>query len=239
MTQWDDAPTPTEECPPPQGSMEENLPEQQSKKQVRFKVKEEFGDDPTLPLDLITFLVGVMAEYKKMLPTPLLPCSWNPHSCLPAKAPGAIPLAQEGPSLRSKPNPLQFNTSHNPRGCWTWWTTPTDGSWQRWIGPECTLTGGSKSGPLKSSPWGAAPEDTPCGKTSVHPRPCTLLNGRLKPSGCKLPNRRPQVVGRAHPGSMGCVPRISWPTPMPLALGISGQWEEKTLGLAYALQACA
>ena len=42
--------------------MEEHPPEQQKRKQVRFNVDEELGDDPTLPPDLTTYLAGGTAE---------------------------------------------------------------------------------------------------------------------------------------------------------------------------------
>ena len=55
----DDALIPTEEHSPLQEPMEEHQPRQQMKKEVRCDVEEELDDDPTLPLDLTTFLVGV------------------------------------------------------------------------------------------------------------------------------------------------------------------------------------
>ena len=62
-------------------------------------------------------------------------------------------------------------------------------------------------------------KNTPYGKTSANPKPCTMLDGRLHPSGCPSPNWRLSAGGMPHPGSAGCVLRISCPILMPLALG--------------------
>ena len=158
-----------------------------------------------------------------MLPVPLLPCSWNPHGHLPMKAPSTISPVWEGPGLRSQPDPLLLNPSHGPKGCLTWWTTPSRVSWWRWRGAESTLTGWKRSGPVKGLPW----EAWLWGNASTHLRPCTMLSGRWQPSGFPLPNRRPLVGWRPHPDSMGCVLLISCPTPMPLVLGISGLWDRR------------
>ena len=99
-------------------------------------------------------------------------------------------------------------------------TTPTAGSLQRWTGSEVPPTNGKKSEVMGGSPW----EDASWGSVSPMLRPCNMPSGRWWPSGCPLPNMRPLVGGMLHPGSEGCVPRISCPVPMPQALRSSGLW---------------
>ena len=98
--------------------MEECPPKQWMKKQVRFKVEEELGNDPTLLLDLTTFLMGDDA------PRPSTPLPLGLHGCLPTKAPSTIPLAQEGPSPRSQLNPPLLDPHHGSKGCCTQWPHP-------------------------------------------------------------------------------------------------------------------
>ena len=67
------------------------LPEEQMKKQVRFNVDEDFGNDSTLPMDLTTFLVGGTATEWDNTLSPSIPLSVDPpqpphskgHQCHP------------------------------------------------------------------------------------------------------------------------------------------------------------
>ena len=74
--QQDDAPTPAEEKP---------------KKQVRFDVEGELGDDPTLPQGLTLFLAEVMAKEQEDAPSPSTPVPedfpWPPAVRAPSTAP--------------------------------------------------------------------------------------------------------------------------------------------------------
>ena len=74
QAQRDDAPMHTKGCPPPpQEPVEECLPKDWMKKQVRFNVDEDLGNDPPLPMDLTTFPAGGTAEEWDNAPSPLLP----------------------------------------------------------------------------------------------------------------------------------------------------------------------
>ena len=72
----DDTPTPTEEI-------------QCTKKQIRFKVEEDLGDNPTLPPDLTTFLVVGMAKEQDDTPSPSIPLPLKSHG-LPQQRPPVL-----------------------------------------------------------------------------------------------------------------------------------------------------
>ena len=115
-----DAPTHTKEHPPPQEPKEEHPPTEQMKKQARFDVDEDLGDDPTLPTDLTTFLVGALPKSGIMIQAPLIPCPWIPHSHLIVRDP--MPSHPHGQACqRSLPNPplLDPDPSHSSKGCQT------------------------------------------------------------------------------------------------------------------------
>ena len=57
------------------------------KKQVRFDVEEELGDDPMLPPDLTTYLVGGMAEEQNDAPSPSTPLPLESPWLPPSKGP--------------------------------------------------------------------------------------------------------------------------------------------------------
>ena len=68
--------------------------EEKPRKQVRFEVDEELGNEPDLPSDLILFLAEGTAPKQVMLPVHLPSCP------LPPKAPSAPMSQQEGSSLK-------------------------------------------------------------------------------------------------------------------------------------------
>ena len=65
------------------------------KKQVRFYIDEDLGDDPTLPMDLTNFLEGDTAEEWDNTPSSCIPLTVDPHSDLAMMATSATPSTQE------------------------------------------------------------------------------------------------------------------------------------------------
>ena len=75
----------------PQEPMDECPPKDPVKKQVRFCIDEDLGDDPTLPTDLTNFLEGDSAEEWHNTQSPPFPWPWIPHSHLAMMATSTIP----------------------------------------------------------------------------------------------------------------------------------------------------
>ena len=90
---WDDAPTPTEEKP-------------KRKKQVRFDVDEELGNDPTLPWGLTLFLAEGIAEEQDDIPSPSTPVAVDSLQLPPSKGPQCYPtyVGQTQPKVPAKPS---------------------------------------------------------------------------------------------------------------------------------------
>ena len=86
--------------------MKECLLEQWMKKQVRFDMDEELGDDPTLPLDLTTFIVGGMAEELDDAPNPSTPLPLDSPQLPPSEGPQCHPTYMGGacPKVPTKPS---------------------------------------------------------------------------------------------------------------------------------------
>ena len=120
MVQWSDAPTPAEE----------------PKKQVRFDMEGDMGDDPMLP-------PRPNPQLKSKMTLQAL-CLRNPYSCLPLRVPSATPPIQEEPGLKLLPLHLPLDPSSNPNWSQSYWipsTTPVGGSMQKWK-RLAILTGG-------------------------------------------------------------------------------------------------
>ena len=89
--QWDDTPTPAEE-------------KSQRRKQIRFDVDEDLGNDPTLPMGLTLLLAEDMAEKWNDTPCSSTPVPIEAHSWPLLKSPSAIAPTWEGASLKYQPN---------------------------------------------------------------------------------------------------------------------------------------
>ena len=64
----------TKGCPSaPYELLDEYPPKDPVKKQLRFNVDEDLGDDPTLPMDLTTFLEEGIAKEWDNAPSPSIP----------------------------------------------------------------------------------------------------------------------------------------------------------------------
>ena len=81
--------------PPQQEPMDECQPKEPVKKQDRFNLDEDLGDDPSLPMDLTTFLEGALPKSGIMLQAPLFPWLCIPHSCFMTMATSANPHTWE------------------------------------------------------------------------------------------------------------------------------------------------
>ena len=142
---WDDTPTPTEGKPP-------------RKKQVRFDVDEELGDDPTLSLCLTFFLEEGMAKEWDDAHSPSTPMPVDSQWLTPSKVPQCHPTYTGGvwPQVPAKPSTgwsysqPQSRPKEGPDPV----NHTTDGSMQRWRGWDA-LTGGKKSKPVEECPWKA------------------------------------------------------------------------------------
>ena len=152
-----------QEHPPPQEPIEEHPPKQETKKQVGFEVEDDLGNNSTLHMDLTTFLAGARAKESDDALSPSTPLSMDPPQPPPNEAPQCHPTHMGGfhPKVPTKTSAAWSQSQSQLKGCQTQWTTLADGFLKRWIGPEPILAGGRKSGRVWSSPWEAAPEDTP------------------------------------------------------------------------------
>ena len=97
----------TEGHPPPtQEPIDECPPKDPVKKQVRFNMDEDLGENPTLPMDLTTFLKEGTAKEQDNAPSPSVPLTvdpWQlPHNdgqqCHPTYMGGASPKVPVIPS---------------------------------------------------------------------------------------------------------------------------------------------
>ena len=90
-------------------------PKNQRKKQVRFNLDEDFGDDPSLPTDLTTFLERSTTKKWDNTPRPSVPLTMDPHSWLMTMASSAYPHTWEelAQSSLSSPQPL-LNLNPSP-----------------------------------------------------------------------------------------------------------------------------
>ena len=70
---------------------------------------EDLGDDPTLPMDLTTFLAGGTAEEQDDAPNPSTPLSMDPSLPPPSEGPQGCPIYMGGahPKVPAKPSTAQ------------------------------------------------------------------------------------------------------------------------------------
>ena len=74
------------------------------KKQIRLNVDEDLGDDPTLPMDLTTFLLGDMAKGWDDAPSPSTPFSVDLPQLPPRKGPQHSTTGEANQKVLAKPS---------------------------------------------------------------------------------------------------------------------------------------